>query len=371
MHIVLTVNAGWNIWNFRKPVVEALLADGHQVTILAPNDDTAAQLETLGAHFVHLEMDVDGLSPASSIELIDTFRNHFHALRPDIVLSYTVKNNIFGAMAARTLGIPFLPNVTGLGTLFLGSKPLFVIGKLLYRLGMGALPIIFVQNDDDHDFLVSKKLLKAGQLRILPGSGIDLESFPVSTLPASNETITFLMISRLIRDKGTMEYLEAARIARTANPKCTFQLLGPMGSANRTAIPESALKPYFEDGSVDYLGATNDVRPFVEAAHCVVLPSYREGAPRSLIEAAAMGRPLVTTDAPGCRAVVENGKSGLLCQVRDAQSLAQACLDFAELDPCTQQAMGDAGRDLMAREYDVGIVIDRYRTAIAELTVSA
>ncbi len=370
MHIVLTVNASWNIWNFRRPVVEALLADGHQVTILAPKDDTAKQLESLGARFVHLEMDVDGLSPASSIELIDTFRGHFHALQPDIVLSYTVKNNIFGAMAARTLGIPFLPNVTGLGTLFLGSKPLFLIGKLLYRFGMGALPIIFAQNDDDRDFLVDKKLLNAEQLRMLPGSGIDLESFATTPLPAFNDGTKFLMISRLIRDKGTMEYCEAARIARKANPECTFQLLGPMGSANRTAISESELKPYFEDGSIEYLGATDDVRPYVADAHCVVLPSYREGAPRSLIEAAAMGRPLVTTNVPGCRAVIENGKSGLLCKVRDANSLAEACLQFASLDPAAQQAMGHAGRDLMAREYDVSIVIHRYRTAIAELTGS-
>ena len=371
MHIVLTVNASWNIWNFRKPVVEALLADGHKVTVLAPRDGTTEQLQSVGVSFVHLDMDVDGLSPASSIDLIDTFRSHFHVLQPDIVLSYTVKNNIFGAMAARTLGIPFLPNVTGLGTLFLGSKPLFFIGKLLYRLGMAALPIIFAQNNDDRDFLVSKKLLKAEQLRMLPGSGIDLDGFPASPLPESDDGINFLMISRLIRDKGTMEYCEAARIARQANPKCKFQLLGPMGSANRTAIPESELKPYFEDGSVSYLGATDDVRPYLEAAHCVVLPSYREGAPRSLIEAAAMGRPLITTDVPGCRAVVENGKSGLLCEVRNAQSLAQACLDFAALSPAEQQAMGSAGRALMMREYDVGIVIDRYRTAIAELAASA
>lgn len=370
MHIILTVNASWNIWNFRRPVVEALLAEGHDVTVLAPRDATAAQIESLGARFIDLEMDVDGLSLSSSMDLIDGFRAHFHTLKPDIVLSYTVKNNLFGAMAARTLGIPFLPNVTGLGTLFLGSKPLFLIGKLLYRLGMGKLPVIFAQNNDDLDFLVSKKLLRAEQLRLLPGSGIDLDSFTASPLPSVDDGITFLMISRLIRDKGTIEYCDAARIARQTNPQCRFQLLGPMGSANRTAISASELQRYFDDGSVEYLGATDDVRPFVEGAHCVVLPSYREGAPRSLIEAAAMGRPLVTTNVPGCRAVVDDGTTGLLCAVKDARSLAEACLRFAALEPDAQQSMGNAGRDLMAREYDVSIVIDRYRAAIAELTAA-
>lgn len=367
MHIVLTVNASWNIWNFRKPVVEALLADGHRVTILAPEDDTTAKLKFLGAEFVSLEMDVRGLGVLNNLGLVGHFERHFNALKPDIVLSYTIKNNVFGAMAASRLSIPFLPNVTGLGTIFLGGKAMFLAGKLLYQRAMGRLPIVFVQNDDDREFMTSNKLLKSQQLRMLPGSGIDLTSFSASPLPKDETGATFLMISRLIRDKGVGEYLEAARIAKGSHPACTFQLLGPLGSENRTAISEDELTPYVEDGSVDYLGATGDVRPYVEAAHCVVLPSYREGAPRSLIEAAAMGRPIITTDVPGCRAVVENGKSGLLCKVRDADSLAEACLEFAKLPTANKQAMGDAGRAFMTSEYDVGIVIERYREAIAEL----
>lgn len=371
MHIVLTVNVCWNIWNFRRPLVEALIADGHEVTILAPRDDTAAKLENIGAKFVPLAMDQSSMGLVENFGSVGRFLKQFRALKPDVVLSFTIKNNVFGGIAARMLRIPFIPNVTGLGTIFLGSKPMFLAGKFLYRRSMGASPIVFVQNEDDRDFLTSKKLLCAEQLRMLPGSGIDLDSFSATPLPASENGTNFLMISRLIRDKGTLEYLDAARIAKVKNPNCNFKLLGPLGSENRTAISEAELTPYVEDGSVDYLGATDDVRPFVEAAHCVVLPSYREGAPRSLIEAAAMGRPLVTTDVPGCRAVVENGKSGLLCKVRDAQSLADACLNFAALKPAEQQDMGDAGRDLMAREYDVSIVIERYRSAIAELTARA
>lgn len=370
MHIVLTVNASWNIWNFRKPLVEALIADGHDVTILAPVDDTVARLESLGAKHVPLEMDVRGLGVLNNLGLVGHFRRHFQALQPDIVLSYTIKNNIFGAMAARGMGIPFLPNVTGLGTIFLGSRPMFMAGKLLYRHAMGRLPAVFVQNEDDRDFLTQNKLLKPAQLRLLPGSGIDLEGFAASPLPAAAGKTVFLMISRLIRDKGVGEYLEAARRVRQQNPDCVFQLLGPLGSENRTAISQDELTPFTEDGSVEYLGAADDVRPYVEAAHCVVLPSYREGAPRSLIEAAAMGRPVITTDVPGCRAVADDGVSGLLCEVRSAASLAAACTAFAGLSQEQKQAMGDAGRAKMAREYDVSLVIERYKAAMAELVAA-
>lgn len=371
MHICLTVNAAWNIWNFRRPLVEALIADGHAVTVLAPHDETAARLESLGARFVDLAMDVRGLGVAQNLGMVRHFRRHFAAIRPDAVLSYTIKNNIFGATAARRLGIPFLPNVTGLGTIFLGSKPMFLAGRALYRHAMGRLPIVFVQNEDDRDFLLANRLLREEQIQLLPGSGIDLGQFTAKPLPQGNAGPTFLMISRLIRDKGTIEYLDAARAVRHTDPHCRFQLLGPLGAANRTAISQAELEPYLAEGSVEYLGATDDVRPFVEAADCVVLPSYREGAPRSLIEAAAMGRPVVTTDVPGCRAVVDHGKSGLLCKVRSAESLADSFRRFAALSPGERQAMGDAGRTKMEAEFDVAIVIERYRTAIAELVSTA
>lgn len=367
MHIVLTVNASWNIWNFRKPLVEALLADGHRVTILAPHDETVAKLTAIGAEHAPLAMDVRGVGVLNNLGLVGHFKRHFAELKPDIVLSYTIKNNVFGAIAARLTGTPFLPNVTGLGTIFLGSKAMFVAGKALYRLAMGRLPIVFVQNEDDCNFLVANKLLQPAQLHLLPGSGIDLQEFPACQLPAGGNNTVFLMISRLIRDKGVGEYLEAARIVRRQNANCTFQLLGPLGAENRTAITSDELQPFLDDGSVEYLGATEDVRPYVTKSHCVVLPSYREGAPRSLIEAAAMGRPVITTDVPGCRAVVDAGKSGLLCEVRSAESLAAAVTRFAALPHAGKQAMGDAGRAKMMSEFDVSIVIDRYRNAISKL----
>lgn len=371
MHIVLTVNQAWNIWNFRQPLVEGLLADGHEVTVLAPPDDTVAKLEAIGARFEPLRMDAGSFGAAENLALVSRFSRAFGALRPDIVCGFTIKNNLFGAMAARRHGIPFLPNVTGLGTVFLGSRALFQLGRTLYRIALAKSRIVFVQNADDRDFLVANAILRADQLRLLPGSGIDTQRFAQVPLPGDPEGPSFLMISRLLRDKGIVEYLEAARWLKAERPGVQVRLLGPLGSNNRTAIGAYDLQPFIDDGSVAYLGETDDVRPFIAAADCVVLPSYREGAPRSLIEAASMGRPLVATDVPGCRAVVDDALTGFLCPAKDSAGLGEAMRRIADLTPAERQAMGDAGRAKMVREYSVSHVVDAYRNAIAELTSQA
>lgn len=367
MHILMTVNTAWNIWNFRKPVVQALLAGGHKVTILAPPDTFVDHLTQLGCAFKPLEMNAKGLNPFDELKLIRRFRLIFRQQKPDVVLSYTIKNNIFGALAAKSLGIPFVPNVSGLGTGFLSGGALQFIVEQLYRRAYRDLPIVFFQNGDDRDLFVSRRLVKAGQARSLPGSGIDLEHFQATELP-QGEAPVFLLIARLLRDKGVMEFVEAARQIKTDLPNVRFQLLGAAGSENRTAISAETVEAWVKDGIVEYLGTTPDVRPTIAKAHCVVLPSYREGAPRTLIEAAAMARPLIATDVPGCRAVVDHGVTGFLCDVRSADSLATAMLRFLDLPPGQQTQMGQAGRARMEREYDQKLVVQAYADAIRDLT---
>jgi len=364
----MSVNRAWNVWNFRQPLVEALIADGHRVTILAPADETVAKLEGIGAQVEPFAMDAGSFGAIENAVLVPRFGRAFGTLRPDIVLSFTIKNNLFGALAARWRGIPFVPNVTGLGTVFLGSRALFEIGRALYRVSLGKSPVVFVQNEDDREFLVSKRVLRAEQLRLLPGSGIDTQRFAPSPLPGKQDEVVFLMISRLLRDKGIEEYLAAARRVRRTRSNARFQLLGPLTSDNPTALSAAELQPFIDDGSIEYLGATDDVRPFIEDADCVVLPSYREGAPRSLIEAAAMGRPLVATDVAGCSAVVDHGETGLLCAARSSDALADAMEKMLDLGPEARQAMGSAGRTKMVAQYSVDYVIEAYRQAIAELT---
>lgn len=365
-HVLITVNAAWNVWNFRRPVIAALLAQGHTVTVLAPDDDYAPKLEALGCRFIPLAMSVDGLNPVQDLKLVWRFRRIFRAERPDIVLSYTVKNNVFGAFAARLAGVPFVPNVTGLGTAFLSGRILQTIAEILYRGAFAALPVVFFQNDDDRALFEQRRLVRTDQARMLPGSGIDLVQFAAAPLPPQDTPPTFLMIARLLRDKGVLEYVDAARRVKAEHPQARFQILGGLDAVNRTAIGKDMVDQWCRDGVIDYLGTTDDVRPFIEAAHCVVLPSYREGAPRTLIEAAAMARPLIATDVPGCRAVIDDGVSGYLCQVRSGESLAAACLKFLRAPHDGWAEMGRAGRAKMERQFDQALVVARYLEAIDE-----
>ena len=368
MHILMTVNAAWNIWNFRRPLVEALASDSHRITVLAPPDDAVPELERLGCRVRPLEMSVKGLNPLEDLKLQRRFGRIFREERPDAVLSYTIKNNIFGARAAKPADVPFIPNVTGLGTAFLSGKLLQTVTEQLYRRSFASLPVVFFQNEDDRDLFLDRRLVKAQQARLLPGSGIDLEHFAPAAMPAPEEPPTFLMIARLLRDKGVVEFVDAARRVKARHPQARFQLLGAVGSENRSAIGRETLDAWVAEGIVEYLGTTNDVRPAIAAASCVVLPSYREGAPRTLIEAAAMARPLIATDVPGCRAVVDRDVSGYLCDVKSAEGLADAMERFLALTPEAQHAMGAAGRAKMEREFDQRLVVDAYREALDMLT---
>ena len=367
MHVLMTVNAAWNIWNFRRPLVQALHADGHRITILAPPDGAVPDLEALGCRVLPLQMSVKGLNPIEDLHLVRRFKRAFREERPDIVLSYTIKNNVFGALARRSPPLPFVPNVTGLGTAFLSGNMLQTVAETLYRTAFAPLPVVFFQNADDRALFIERRMVRPDQARLLPGSGIDLEHFRPVPLPGAGQPTTFLMIARLLRDKGVVEFVEAARRIRKTHPGTRFQLLGATASENRTAIDTATLADWLEEGVVEHLGTTDDVRPAIAAADCVVLPSYREGAPRTLIEAAAMARPLIATDVPGCRAVVEEGLTGLLCAPRDAGSLAEAMHRFLALPAVERAGMGRRGRDKMVREFGQERVIEAYREVIAAL----
>lgn len=367
MKIVLTVNAAWNIWNFRKPLVEALIANGHQVTLLAPRDDSVPKLEALGCQFRHLDMGVKSLNPVPDFVLLLRLRRVFKDIRPDVVLSFTIKNNIFGALAAKSVGVPFVPNVTGLGTAFLSGPVLERLVVRLYKTAFRGLPIVFFQNEDDRELFLNRGMTTENQVLLLPGSGINLEYFATAPYPVKDDAPRFLMIARLLRDKGVFEYVEAARLVKATYPQVRFQLLGATDAQNRTAVDRDTVLQWDQDGVIEYLGTTDDVRPAIAEAHCVVLPSYREGAPRTLIEAAAMARPLIATKVPGCRAVIDEGTTGFLCDAKNAQSLAGACRKFLEQSHQARIAMGRAGRAKMEREYDKALVVDAYKSAIKQL----
>lgn len=363
MHLLISINSSWNVMNFRRHLISSLLADGHELTILAPREPEAAGLEAMGCRVVHLDMDRKGLSPLRDLRLLWSFFVLFRRLSPDAILSFTIKNNIYGAFASRAAGVPFLPNVTGLGTIFLQNSWATRLAIWLYRRAFRSLPLVFFQNSDDRDLFVEKRIVAEPQSRILPGSGIDLDHFVPTPLPDGTET-TFLLIGRILRDKGVHEYVDAARSLRRKGHAARFQLLGFLDADNRTAIGRKIMDGWVGEGIVEYLGSASDVRDAIRNADCIVLPSYREGTPRTLLEGAAMARPLVATDVPGCRQVVDDGVNGFLCRVQDADDLASAMEKMIAAGPRGREVMGAAGRARMMRDYDQNIVVAAYRAAI-------
>jgi glycosyltransferase involved in cell wall biosynthesis len=363
--IIISANTFWNIKNFRSGLIDALADEGYEVIIAAPDVDRewAAQRR---AESVEMAIDRSGLNPFRDLLLVANYHRLILGHRPKFFLGFTAKPNIYGSIAARFSRVTSLPNVSGLGTAFINPGPLSALVGALYRVAFARCPIVFFQNMDDRDLFVSRKIIRSTQAQLLPGSGVDLDRFrPVSNRSSSD--IRFIFVGRILGDKGIREFVEAARLLRRDHPAWKFQLLGPIDEGNRSGIGQVELNGWIENGTVDYLGQADDVRPFISAATAVVLPSYREGLPRSLLEAAAMARPLIATDVPGNRRIVEHGANGLLCQSRDPASLADAMRRLGVMDAGQREAMGKAGRDMVERSFGEQQVIAAYLAAIAQL----
>ncbi len=362
---MLVSNTAWYLFNFRGGLISALLEQGDQVIAAAPADDFSQRLSALGCEVVDLPMDNMGTSPLRDLATWGRFRRAYSDLTPDAVLHFTIKPVIYGTLAARSLRVPVVNTITGLGTVFLRGGPVQAVVERLYRVSQRWPTRIFFQNPDDLGLFVKRGLVPKDRVARLPGSGVDLERFALRPGPTGTAPV-FLLIARLLWDKGVREFAEAARVLRREDPRLRFQLLGPLGVANQTAVPKVDLDRWVGEGVVEFLGETDDVRPCIEQADCVVLPSYREGTPRTLLEAAAMGRPVIATDVPGCREVLTDGVTGLLCRVRDSVDLADKMRQMAGLAPELRVEMGMAGRAKMERVFDQRIVIERYLEAIDE-----
>ncbi|SFG20411.1 Glycosyltransferase involved in cell wall bisynthesis [Novosphingobium sp. CF614] len=361
MKIVATVNAAWNLVNFRMGVLRALMAQGFEIVAVTP-EDTAARptLANAGIRLVALPMDSAGLSPVRDLALLAGYRRVLSRERPSAMLGYTIKPNVYGSIAARSLGIPTLNNISGLGTGFMRKGALNRIVRGLYRVGLAGAHTVFFQNNDDLLQFEALGLVHARQAVLLPGSGIDLTRFAAAPPADPARPLRFLLVARMLWDKGIGEYVEAARIVRREYPDVCFGLLGGIGAANRTAIPARTVEEWVGEGVVDHYPHVEDVRMPMADADVIVLPSYREGTSRVLLEASALARPMITTDVPGCRDVVEDGVAGLLCRAKDVSSLAEAMRRMIALTPAERHAMGQAARARVERDYAEQRVIDIY-----------
>ena len=339
----------------------------------AGGDGFEAQVEALGVPFVDLPVDKRGVNPIADLKLFWALYRWYARERPDIVHHFTIKPVIYGSVAARLAKIPKIVNtITGLGFVFTGAEITW-LGRmvvLLYRLSMRCAHVIFFQNRDDLDFFLTLGLVRPDKARMVRGSGVDCEHFAphLQAEQGDGRPLTFLMVGRLLRDKGVYEFVEAARAVKKRFPDTRFQLLGRRDTRNPTVVPTSDLALWQSQGVVAWLGEVRDVRPVIARADVVVLPSYyREGIPRSLLEAAAMGRPLITTNSTGCREAVDHLANGLLVPVKDAGALAEAMIWMIN-HPEKRIDMGKAGRSKVVHEFDETVVLGNILEAYEQRT---
>ena len=365
--IVLSANSCWNLVNFRGALIAGLQRAGYRIVAFAPADRNVDALRGLDVDVHAMPMARSGLNPAADARLLIRYLGALRTLRPAAYCGFTIKPNVYGAAAARLAGVPAIANVTGLGTTFLSHRLMWRFAARLYRWAFRLCHRVFFHNEDDLRIFVEERIIRRDQGVVIPGSGINLDEFTSGQEGNAQSAPRFLFIGRAIRDKGICEFVEAARLLRRRMPEVRFQVLGGPDPGNPTSVGTGEFRNWIDEGLIEHLGEHADVRPFIREATAVVLPSYREGMSRALLEGAAMGKPLVGTDVPGCRELVVDGVTGALCRVRDAASLADAMERIARSTPKQLHALGRAARQKVELEFGEQIVVDAYLQALAEV----
>lgn len=333
---------------------------------LVPPGEGQEELAAMGVRLNTIPMQGDSTSPASGALLVGRYATALRGIRPAAFLGFTPKPNIFGSIAASALRIPVINNVTGLGTAFIHGGILGSLVPNLYRFALRRSAKVFFHNEDDMQLFLGRRLVRPEQAAVIAGSGVDLGRFAPTPLAGRQDDPTFLFVGRLLWEKGIGEFVEAAELARKEFPNARFQVLGSVDHGKR-GVPPDVLKRWIAQGAIEYLGTAPDVRPYIEKADCVVLPSYREGMPRVLLEAAAMGRPLIGTDVPGCRQIVEDGITGYRCFVRSPSSLAEAMMKIIRLPRRQRQEIGNRARAMVEARFSDERVSAAYVAALSDV----
>jgi len=356
--VTLSANTSWYLFNFRASTIRSLRGDGYRVVCLSPHDDYSQKLvDELECEWLPLSMNNQGSTPVKDLALVYQFYRYYKDLRPVAALHFTIKNNVYGTWAARVLGVPAINNISGLGTAFIRTGLVSAIVRLLYRTSQPLAFRIFCQNEEDFKQLLDAKLVPRDRLELLPGSGVDLDRFNPSMKTTHTGAFRFLYAGRMLADKGLNELVTAVKSLNHDGIHCHLWLSGFPDVANVSAISHQQLAEWGAEPGVQWLGSTDAMENVYAAVDCVVLPSYREGMPRSLLEAGAMGLPVVTTDVPGCRNIVEDGFNGLLCAPRSSDSLLRVMRRILAMSDEERARMGDNGRNLVLANFDEHLVV--------------
>jgi len=361
--IAVVLNTSWNIYNFRLPLMRDLEEQGHELLAIAPTDEYTPRIP-----YAHYPVPIRSrsLNPARHAGVLGSLARTFRHARPDIALLYTIQPNVHGNLAAALTGVPTISNVAGLGHLFANPRPATRVAMGLYRQAFRHASRVFFQNREDLELFLERRLVAAHKAERIPGSGVDLQRFSPRESPAGERgEFVFLMACRMLRDKGVEVFVEAARRVHAIRPVARFVLAGPAEVDSPGAYSRAQLEALTAHPAISYRGVSDTIEEDIAQADCVVLPShYREGVPRILLEAAAMGKPLIASDVVGCRDVVEDGVNGLLCEPRSAASLVERMLAMLAMPGEARAEMGRRGRARLEGEFDQRLVFECYARAI-------
>jgi glycosyltransferase involved in cell wall biosynthesis len=360
--IILVSNTSWYLYNFRLGVIRLLQQQNFQIVCIANYDEYTQKLIEEGVTFIKSSVANKGINPFQDLNYLWFLVKHYRKIKPCFIFHYTIKPNIYGSLAARLINLKSIAIVSGAGYVFLRKNILNWITRKLYRLAAKASTEMWFVNKEDLLMFTEEGIVNSKRTKVLPGEGIDTEIFKRdSPYPSNKKNFVFLLAGRMLWDKGVGIYVEAAKLIKQKHANTRFQLLGFVDTLNPSAITKEQIRNWEKDGIIEYLGSTDDIKKFLNAIDCFVLPSYyREGVPKSLLEAASLEIPIITTNNVGCREVVKDGYNGFLCSIKDSKSLAEKMEKIVTMEKSFLQEMGSNGRKKIITEFHERLVLKYY-----------
>lgn len=347
MKILILANNDVGLYKFRKELIQELIRRGNKVIVSIPDGELVSDIRKLGVKVILTDVDRRGINPVTDLKLLIRYFRMEVTLKLDLVITYTIKPNVYGGIVSRFLHIPYAENITGLGTTFQTENLVKKLVCFLYKISSKRAKVVFFENEENKQTFLDNHLIREEQACKLNGAGVNLDEYPYTEYPDENEPIRFLFIGRVMKEKGVDELFEAARRIKKEYPDVLFDIVGPMEDEYSSVIEKLE-----EDGIITYYGYQKDVRPFIARCHCFVLPSWHEGMANTLLEAGAMGRPLITSRIHGCMEAVEEGINGYLAEKENVESLLQSLCEFIRLEKCEKKNMGCKSREHIGEFFD-------------------
>lgn len=365
--IVFVANSSWSIIKFRLGIIKTLVEQNYQVYVIAPSDEYSGEIISLGCEYIDIKIDNKGSSPIKDIKTTYNLYKTYKRIQPNLIFHYTIKPIIYGSFAAKIGKVKSIAVITGLGYTFINNNLTTKIAKFLYKFSLKFATKVWFINYDDKELFITQKLVQNSKVDILPSEGINTNIFTPIHKEKIDDTFRFLLIARMLWDKGVGEYIAAAETIYKNYQNVEFGLLGFLDVANPQAISKEQMDIWIRNKYIKFYGSSSDVREFIKNADCIVLPSYREGISMTLMESASMEKPLIATNVPGCKDIVDDKENGFLCEVKNPQDLVDKMEKMLNLSQKDREKMGKKGREKMIREFDESIVINKYLQTIKEI----